>query len=159
MAGPLAIFAAVTTVASALGGASAASKSSKAQKRANEAQRKINTMKNKQAKRQFLRQFRQAQAGALMSGIAGGVGLESSRVQGARASNLAQGGTAMREFAEMNALGGEMTSAMNAQSKYNAQAAAYGAVGQFASQFIDFGTPGGDGDVDSPGKEPIGRGN
>lgn len=120
----------------------AAKKSSRAQQDANEAQRKINQLKNKQAKRQFLRNFRQAQANVLSAAIAAGVGLDSSAFQGTLQSERSQKNVALREFAQMDEFGGEMTNAMNATSRYNARAATWGAVSNFASSFIAFPTKG-----------------
>ena len=114
-------------------------KSSKAQKRANEAQRKINRLKNRQAKRAFLRNFRQSQAVALVQGIASGVGLESSIVQGTLASQGSQARTGLREFQTFNRLGAEFTSAQNAASSAAFKSQVFGQVASFASSFISFG--------------------
>lgn len=121
----------------------AGKKASKAQQAANEAQRKINKLKNFQAKRQFLRNFRQAQANVLTSAIAAGVGIESSAFQGTAQSQLSQRGTALADFAKMDELGGEQTAAMNAQSRATAKAQTWGAVSSFASSFISFPSGGG----------------
>ena len=110
-------------------------KASKAQRRSNEAQRRINRLKNFQAKRQFLRNFRQAQAQTLVSAIASGVGIESSRTQGTLSGQGSQARSATSEFNFMDELGGEMTSAMNAQSKYQMQSGIYGQIGSFALSF------------------------
>ena len=130
--------AAAITGGSAIAGHRAAKKGAKAQRRANEAQREVNRLRNLQNKRQFLRQFRQAQAMSLMGGVGAGVGLESSRVQSQLSSQMAQANTAIREFNRMDELGDTITAQMNAQSKYGAQQAGWSALGSFASQFIKF---------------------
>jgi hypothetical protein len=117
----------------------AGKKATKQQKKANAAQRKINQLKNKQAKRAFIRNFRQQQAIALTQGIASGVGLESSLVQGTMASQAAQAKTALREFKAFDSLGGEFTAATNRASSAAFKSAAFGQVAAFAGNFISFG--------------------
>lgn len=113
-------------------------KASKAQKRANNAQRKINQMKNRQAERAFLRNFRQAQAGALASSVFQGIGLESSGVQGQVQGLKAQAGSALRDFNVMEGLGGEMTSQMNKASKYGYQSQLGSSISSVAMSFASF---------------------
>ena len=121
-----------------IGSAISGRKAKKAQKRANDAQRKINRLKNFQAKRAFLRQVRQAQAANLTQGVAAGVGLESSRVQGTQSSQEAQMRSSVTEFGVMDKLGGEQTSALNkaAQRQYNA--GLYSTASNFAMSFASF---------------------
>lgn len=114
----------------------AGKKATRAQEAANEAQRQINRLRNKQAKRQYLRQFRQAQAAVYTSAVSQGIGLGGSTVQGQRASHQAQRQTALTEFRRMDELGGEMTAAMNAASQAQFQGQTWGAVGSFAQRFI-----------------------
>lgn len=106
---------------------------------ANKTQMKINRLRNAQAKRNFLRKFRQSQAATLSAGIASGAGLESSRVQGTTASQTAQAEVGLQEFAELDKLGakhlGQSQSAANSQFK----SAAFGQVASFASSFVSFG--------------------
>ena len=116
----------------------AGKKATRAQKKANESQRKINRLKNLQARRAFLRQYRQAQANVLSGAIAAGVGLESSAFQGTLQSERSQARTALGEFKQMDQLGGEMTKFMNQQSSAAGRAQTFGAVSNFASQFIAF---------------------
>jgi hypothetical protein len=142
---PLGIIAGIVSGASAIAGASAARKSSKAQRRQNELQRKVNRLKNAQAKRAFLRNFRQQQAAILQSSVAMGVGLASSAVQGQVQSARSQKATAQAEFGKMRLWGEQGADAMNDISKYQGQAAMFGAVSSFASQFISFGGGGGSG--------------
>lgn len=123
----------------------AGKKAAKAQKKANEAQRKINKLKNFQAKRQFLRNFRQAQANVLSSAIASGVGIDSSAFQGTQQSQMQQANVAVKEFKQMDEYGGEMTQAMNRQASATARAQTWGAVSSFASSFIAFPSGGGGG--------------
>ena len=120
------------------GSTSQARKGSKAQKAANEAQRKINKLKNKQAKREFLRNFRQTQAIALSSAIGQGVGLESSGVQGTLASEKTQAKLALNEFNEFDKLGAEAAAAQNRAASASFKSGVYGQVSSFASQFVKF---------------------
>ena len=128
------VVSAVSTGASMYAG----SKAKKAQKKGNEAQRAINALKNKQAKRAYLRQFRQAQAAALQASIAAGVGLESSAFQGTISSQAAQAGTAAGEFLKFDELGGEVANQANKAANYQFNAGVYSQVAGFASQFISF---------------------
>jgi predicted DsbA family dithiol-disulfide isomerase len=126
----------------AVAGAKQAKKATKAGKRANEAQRKANQLKNKQAKRQFLRNFRQAQASTIISSVMAGVGLESSAFQGTLASEKSQARLAVREFAEADKLGAEFTQAQNQQASAAGRAQTFGAISSFASSFVGgFGQP------------------
>lgn len=133
-----AVAATAVSAASAYKSHKAGKKAAKAQKKANEAQRKINKLKNFQAKRQFLRNFRQAQANVLSSAIASGVGIESSAFVGTQESQKQQANIAVKEFARMDELGGEQTMAMNQQARATSQAQTWGAVSSFASSFISF---------------------
>lgn len=107
----------------------------KAQKQANIAQRNINRRQNAQNKRAFLRNVRQAQANALVGTVAAGVGLESSRAQGERQSNVTQTEVGMYDFNRMGALGGTLTAALNAASRYQYQSALFSTASQFAMSF------------------------
>ena len=111
-------------------------KAAKGQERSNEAIRKANVLKNKQSKRQFLKNFRQAQANVYSQAIAAGVGLDSSAFQGTRSSQSAQAGTAIREFREFDKLGAEQTSGMNQAALGQFQAGAWGQVSSFLQGFI-----------------------
>ena len=129
------ITALVVTGVSAAASAQQGRKAKKAQKRANNAQRKINRLKNFQAKRAFLRQVRQAQAANLTQGVAAGIGLESSRVQGTQSSQEAQRISSGTEFAKMDELGDRQTAALNKAAQYQYNAGLYSTVSNFASQF------------------------
>lgn len=137
---------AVGTIAAVVAGASAVysgvqgKKASKAQKRANNAQRKINQLKNRQQKRAFLRQFRQAQSDVLASSVFQGIGIESSTIQGLRGSLGTQAVTGVREFNQMDALGGEMTSQMNKASRYGYQSQLGSSISSVAMSFASFGS-------------------
>lgn len=113
-----------------------ARKAAKGQERTNEAIRKANILKNKQSKRQFMKNFRQAQANTYSQAIAAGVGLESSAFQGTRSSQSAQASTAIREFKEFDKLGAEQTAGMNQTSLGQFQAGAWGQVSSFLQGFI-----------------------
>jgi hypothetical protein len=132
----------ITTIVagvSAAAGAIKARKAGKAGKRANAAQLKATRLKNAQAKRAFMRQFRQAQATNLTAGIAAGVGLESSTVQGQAGSLGTQSAIAQKEFKKFDELGVEVSRQRQKQADANAAAAAFGAVSSFASKFVSFG--------------------
>ena len=123
---------------SALGAASSAysgRKARKAQKRANNAQRKVNRLRNFQAKRSFLRQVRQVQADNLSASIAAGIGLESSRTQGTRSSTEAQMRGSVTEFNVMDKLGDYQTAQLNRASRYQFQSGVYGQISNFALNF------------------------
>ena len=139
------ITALVVAGASAAVSAQRAKKASRAQRRANDAQSRINRLKNFQAKRSFLRQLRQVQAENLVGAIASGVGLESSVFQGQRSSIQKQGEVAVGEFQRMDDLGAEQTAQLNRASRYQAQAATWTAVSNFALSFASMraGSPGG----------------
>ncbi len=123
------IIAAVGVAGSLVSGA----KAKKASKRANASQRAINRLKNKQAKRAFLRQFRQAQAAALVGGVASGVDIASSGVQGTLSSQTSQGITAVSEFKQADDLGAEMTRQLSKQVSANFSASVFGSVASFAT--------------------------
>ena len=122
----------IAAVASIGGKLIAGNKAKKASKRANAAQRAINKLKNKQAKRAFLRQFRQAQAAALVGGIAAGVDVSSSTIQGVLSSQGTQARTGVSEFAEGERLGDVQTAAINKQASANFASSVFGSVASFA---------------------------
>jgi len=122
----------ITAVAAIGGKLVAGRKAKKASKAANAAQRAINKLRNKQNKRAFLRNFRQAQAQALVGGVAAGVDVGSSTVQGALAGQESQKRTAVAEFAEGERLGDVQTAAMNKQASANFAASVFGSVAGFA---------------------------
>lgn len=111
----------------------AGSKAKKASKRANRAQREINRLKNEQARRAYMRSFRQAQAAALVGGIASGAGLESSLVQGTLTSQHSQTITAQSEFNKTNELGDVYAAALNKQASANFMGSVFGSVASFAT--------------------------
>jgi hypothetical protein len=122
----------IAAVAAIGGKLIAGRKAKKASKAANAAQRAINKLKNKQNKRAFLRQFRQAQAEALVGGVAAGVDVESSTVAGVLAGQRTQARTAVGEFAEGERLGDVQTAAINRQASANFAASIFGSVASFA---------------------------
>jgi len=71
---------------------------SKKRREARIARARITRLRNRQARRTFMRSFRQAQATTLTQGVASGAGLESSGVQGQLASGRSQFRTAVFEF-------------------------------------------------------------
>lgn len=124
---------------------SAAKKATKQGKKANEAQRKANQLKNKQAKRQFLRNFRQAQAATVISSVMAGVGLESSAFQGTLASEQSQARLAVKEFKQADQLGSEFMVAQNKAASAAGRAQTFGQISQFASSFASFSSGWGQG--------------
>lgn len=115
-----------------------AKKATAAGQDANEALRKANRLKNKQAKRAFLRNFRQAQANVLVSSVMAGVGLESSAFQGTLASEKSQRDLALKEFERADELGTEFLTAQNRQTSAQTRSSAFGSIAGFASSFIAF---------------------
>jgi hypothetical protein len=115
-----------------------ARKQRKAQQSANRTQREINAFQNRQQKRQFLRAFRQAQADSIQTAIAAGVGLDSSAVGGNISSLRSQAGTAVRETAKLDELGGRQFAQINQASKYGFQAQTASSVASFAQSFGQF---------------------
>jgi len=137
----------VLAVAGVAGKMIAGRKAKKAGKRANAAQRALNKLKNKQNKRTFLRNFRQAQAQALVGGVAAGVDVGSSTTQGVLASQGSQARTATAEFAEGERLGDVQSAAINKQASANFAASVFGSVASFAmsaggGDFLDKLKPG-----------------
>lgn len=123
-------------------------KARKASAAANAAQRESNRLRNFQARRQFLRGFRQAQGQALAGAIAAGIGIESSATQGTLASERSQRDTALREFKEFNRLGDVYTAQINRATNAQFRAGAYGSLGSFAGNFVDWSNPFGFSDDD-----------
>ncbi len=115
-----------------------AKKGTKAGKRANAALRAANRLKNKQAKRAFLRNFRQAQASTLVSAVAAGVGIDSSAFQGTLSSQKTQTRVALDEFAEADQLGTEFATAQSEQTSANTRSSRFGSIASFAQSFIGF---------------------
>ena len=136
---------AVTAVAT-IGGAVSASKARKADKKANQQQKLINMLRAKQAKRQYLRDFRAQQAAVVSSSVVGGVEIESSKFQAQLGSQRSQASTAVKDENRAQALGDSVASYRDKASNYSAQSARYGAVASISSSFIGAGakpeTPG-----------------
>lgn len=128
----MAVFTAAVAAVGIAGKLFAGNKAKKASKRANAAQRAINKLKNKQAKRAFLKKFRQAQAAALVGGIGSGVSVESSGVQGTLAGQATQARTAVSEFNQFDKLGAQQTAALNKQASANFAGSVFGSVASFA---------------------------
>lgn len=103
----------VLGLAFAAGSAVMGNKARKAQNRARAAQMQANRIRNFQAQRQFMRNFRQAQAEALARGIAGGADPSSSFTQATMASEQSQVKTAQRDFAELSRLGEAASANLN----------------------------------------------
>jgi len=144
-----AITSAIALGVSAVGAVSshrAAKKATKQGKKANEAQRKANQLKNKQAKRQFLRNFRQAQAATVISSVAAGVGLDSSAFQGTLSSEKSQARLAVNEFAQADKLGTDFMTAQNKAASASGRAQTFGQISQFALSFASFSQGFGKGD-------------
>ena len=131
------LFAAIA-IGGAILGHKKAKKGVKAQKEANRLQREANKLKNKQAKRAFMRNYRQAQGAALATGVGAGIDLESSRVQGAMASQTSQARTAVTEFKKFDELGAAIGAQQDKVSKYNYQSGVFSSISSIAASFIGF---------------------
>ena len=116
-----------------------AKKAESAGKKKNRIARKTNQLKNKQAKRAFLRNFRQAQANVLVGNVMAGVGLGSSAFQGTSASEKSQANTAINEFKEFDALGAQFTQQQNKQASAQGSSATFSAISSFAMSFAGSG--------------------
>ena len=142
-------FALAATGLSLLGSKNAGNNSKDAQRAANRAQKEINQILARQAKRQFLRDFRAQQAAVVSSSVVGGVDVESSRFQAQLGSQRSQAATATRENKRSQALGLEVGRQQDRAAKYSAKAAQFGQLTNFSSQFISFGGLGGTPDLPS----------
>lgn len=126
-------------VAGAAASGAQAKKGVAAQKKGNKARRKAVQLQNMQAKREFLRKFRQAQANTLTSAIAAGVGFESSAIQGTLGSEQSQRTTALQEFSRSNQLGEQALRADNQAGSSASRAGTFGQISGFAMQFAGGG--------------------
>jgi len=97
----------------------------------------IKRIKNKQEKRKFLRNFRQAQAAAQLTGVASGVDPRSSRGRGTTASQATQAEVALFESEQQERLG------VVAQDLGNKAASATQAAGLFSAGAGFAGSAGG----------------
>ena len=100
------------------------------------AQTALNRLENEKNKRDWLRKFRQLQADSILQGVAAGVGLESSLVQGQLQSQSSQKTQGLSDFAEADRLGASIIASEQKAANARANAAIGGAVASFASQFI-----------------------
>lgn len=103
-----------------------------------DSQTAINRLRNDQARKKFIRSFRQAQANDIQAGINAGVGIDSSRVRGAVSSTGSQKRQQLKEFGELDRLGAEVIQAEQRSVDANQKAQVGGAIASFASQFINF---------------------
>ncbi len=127
------VVAAVVTTVGTIGSISAGRKSGKSQEAANAAQMKINRLRNAQQKRLFLNEVRKFLAETTVSGVAAlGGGYESSRIEGTLQSERTQRDLAVREFKQLDELGGEFTAAMNRAARQSFQSQTYGQLGNLA---------------------------
>ena len=133
---------AAVSVASSLVGARKAKKARRARAKADLYQKKQNRLKQFQATRQFMRQFRQAQAAQYASSLAMGVDIESSAIQGTLASQGTQAHTAIAELNQTTDWANTQAKYLGQASKYDYQSQLAGVVGNFASSFMA-GGPGG----------------
>jgi hypothetical protein len=128
-------FFAVLGAVSAVAGLISGKKASDKNKAANKMQAKINKFKNRQEIRAFLRNYRQQQANVLASGVAAGLGIESSSVQGALSSQRVQAQTGVGEAEKLSAMGAQVGGLRASAAKYNFNAGAFGTVSQLAMSF------------------------
>lgn len=119
-----------TDAAFAIGSAIFGNKSRREANKANKAEADIQKIRNRQARRKFIRSFRQAQAAAIVGEAASGVE-SSSRLAGELSSNRAQ--TAFGLFENDQ----QQLSAQRAFDK-RARAAKYGFVSDLISQAGEF---------------------
>lgn len=89
----------------------------------------ITRLRNKQAKRSFLKKFRQAQAQALVEGVASGASIDSSGTQGRLAAGRSQFRTAMFEFGKMQDLSRQANRAESAADQSDQMAGTVEAFG------------------------------
>ena len=112
-----------------LSGASA----KKASKKARNDQIEIARIRNKQARRAALNEFRQAQANAILGGVASGGGLDSTRTRGELVSNTTQQFRRLEEMDRQTRLGDAIIVNQNLQADANFNA-------QLARSFTSFVT-------------------
>lgn len=102
---------------------------------ANDAQLKINRLRNAQQKRLWMNDVRQALATTVIEGTAAlGGGWESSRIQGTLQSERTQRDLGLKEYAQLDKLGGEYVAASNRASRQSFQSGVYGSVANTAGQ-------------------------
>lgn len=115
----------------------AGDKARSAQNKARRAQQEANRVRNFQAKRQFLRDFRQQQAVALTNPLASGADISSSAAQATLASQTSQKNAAVRDFQRLDQLGQIASSNLNKAANAQFAASTLGTVSSF------IGSPGG----------------
>lgn len=126
------VAAVVSTVSTGISYAKGKS-AAKSQKKAANAQMKINRLRNQQQKRKFLAEFRALQGETIIGGIAAlGGGYESSRIEGQTASQMTQKDLAVKEFKQMDTLGAEYVGQMNRASSQAFQSQVFGQVANLA---------------------------
>ena len=121
---------------SVVGGQVAAHKGRKANRKANDLQKQLNQLGNKQSIRAFLKNYRAQQANALAQGVFAGIGLESSSVQGAQSSLRTQAEVAGGEADEMLRLGSAAGDMRLKSAKYNMNAQLFNQAASLATSFI-----------------------
>lgn len=133
--------AAAVSVGSSILGARKAKKARKARQMANIYQKKQNILTQYQQTRQFMRQFREAQAAQYANALGMGVDIESSAIQGTLASQSTQAMTANKELQQMTNWADTQARYLDQASKYDYQSQLAGVVGNFANQFMAGGPP------------------
>ena len=133
-------------------------KKNKAKKKARKAGANIEKVRNLQAKRAFLRNYRQAQAAALVGGVASGVSVDSSAVKGTQASQQTQ---AQFGSFEQDVLGSYARAAgkhLDRAGRFQAFASAAALVGDIAGSgiFPTGGTPSNIGEAGTVGPANVG---
>jgi hypothetical protein len=104
----------------------------KKRKRAARLQQQIQAISSRQRRRAFIRRFREAQAAALVSGVASGAGLESSAVAGTIASQRTQRGVAEGEFIDQSRLSAAAGSSLQRAGNLEFAAGAFDVGASFA---------------------------
>ncbi len=130
MAEPALVLAGISKIGSLLSGR----KARKRRRRARQAQLDIGRIRNFQSRRVALQQFRQAQAQALLGGVASGAELESSGVQGSVASLGSQARLNITEAREQQRLATFAGQQLDKADKADFTASVFGSIGSFALQ-------------------------
>lgn len=116
----------------AIGSLVSGNKARKAQNSARAAQQQANRVRNFQAKRQFLRDFRQQQAAAIANPLAAGA-VDSSFSRATQSSQGTQANIASLDFSRLNELGELASANLNSAARAQFASSVFGTLGQFAN--------------------------
>lgn len=135
--GFLGLLSLAVTAIGAVGSAKKAKKADKANQRAALDEKEIRSIRNLQAKRKFLKDFRLTQAVTIASGGAVEGGLDSSRSQGERASASTQARVGVAEQGKLGELDASAVSNAVAAAKFKSQASRISTIAGLASSAIN----------------------